>query len=154
MFFGTPCTGIDFFFISYQLCWLTEYPVVKLVFYCLSTSHIFLAPPQKCLGGAKKFPPSPPLTKCLVARLKVLINTYLRIQRVVSGLIHIFRKQRVVSGMMYTWSTNGVGHLLWITLITTHKNLRSLKVFKIVRFLNLKFGDKAFKSCFAPIKEL
>jgi len=44
------------------MCWLTEYPVVRLVFYCLSITHIFLAPP---------------LTKCIVARL----STRYRIQK-------------------------------------------------------------------------
>ena len=52
------------------MCWsLLNIRLVRLVFYCLSITHIFLAPPLKMFRGGQIIPPSPPLTKCLVARL-------------------------------------------------------------------------------------
>ena len=61
------------------MCWLkTEYPVGFLLF--KYNTH-FSCPPLKMFRGGQKFfrasreifPPSPPLTKCLVARLQSII---------------------------------------------------------------------------------
>ena len=60
---------IDFFFISYEMCWLTEYPVGDVSFLLFEyNTHFFATLPPLLRGGAKfLYPILLPSIKCLVA---------------------------------------------------------------------------------------
>ena len=73
------------FFISYQMCWLTEYPVGKVSFLLFEYNTHFSCPPLKMFrGGQKKFwrfarnishlPPHNKMSSCAPVRAMIFLH--------------------------------------------------------------------------------